>query len=916
MRVHKFVLIIFSAFLLSVSQPWWFSFSPVFGKSAVVAQTRDGRKAEADRLFNQAVQQYQAGRTEAALQTWEQALIIYREIEDRWNEGKTLGNLGIVHNSLGNYQKAIVYLQERLSIAREIKDLQGEIAALGNLGLVYLDRGDYLKSIEYQQQSLTLAQQIKDSQGETKALNNIGMAYFSMGNYSKAIDYYQQALSFAQKIKDSRSEGYAFGNLGLVYYSQGEYLKAIDSLSQSFKIAQQVKDSLSQSKTLGNLGVIYNSLGNYQKAIEYQQRSLTTAQEIKDRQGEGESLSNLGNTYLNLNEYSIAIEYYQKALAIARQIKNRTSESNTLGSLGTTYIYLGNQPEAIKNLEQQLSITRDIKYRKGEGSALGNIGLAYSHVDNYPKAINYSLQWLAIARDIKDKEDEGQALNNIGYYFYKSDNLPLAEKYLLEAVEVRESLRNQKLDDENKVSLFDTQRRSYKTLQQVFITQNKIEAALEISERGRGRAFVELFASQLSANPQEQFPTPSNIADIKQIAKLQTATLVEYSIIYDRFNIAGKQQIKESQIYIWIIKPTGEILFRQADLKYLWQKEDKSLEQLIETTRDSIGVNDRNFFTRTNSTNQNTTTKRDQFAIKVFASPEDDPSKDLQKLHSILIEPIADLLPTNPDDRVIFVPQDELFLLPFPALLDQKGKYLIEKHTILTAPSIQVLELTRQQKQKNQLSPASDTLIVGNPTMPSVSPKIGDEPQKLADLPGAKLEADVIAKLLGTKALTGDAANKAAVLSKIPQAKIIHLATHGILNNFQALKSAIALAPIANNNDNALLTAEEILDLKLKADLVVLSACDTGRGRITGDGVIGLSRSLFIAGTPSVIVSLWAVPDAPTAELMTEFYKNLYKNKNRLDKAQALRVAMLKMKDKYSDSPRKWAAFTLIGESE
>ncbi|MFH7029337.1 MAG: CHAT domain-containing protein [Heteroscytonema crispum UTEX LB 1556] len=209
--------------------------------------------------------------------------------------------------------------------------------------------------------------------------------------------------------------------------------------------------------------------------------------------------------------------------------------------------------------------------------------------------------------------------------------------------------------------------------------------------------------------------------------------------------------------------------------------------------------------------------------------------------------------------------------------------------------------------------------------MPSVSPKIGDEPQKLADLPGAKLEADAIAKLLGTKALTGDAANKAAVLSRIPQAKIIHLATHGILNNFQALKSAIALAPsegrlalaaTANNNDNALLTAEEILDLKLKADLVVLSACDTGRGRITGDGVIGLSRSLFIAGTPSVIVSLWAVPDAPTAELMTEFYKNLYKNKNKLDKAQALHMAMLKMKDKYSDSPRKWAAFTLIGESE
>jgi CHAT domain-containing protein len=137
------------------------------------------------------------------------------------------------------------------------------------------------------------------------------------------------------------------------------------------------------------------------------------------------------------------------------------------------------------------------------------------------------------------------------------------------------------------------------------------------------------------------------------------------------------------------------------------------------------------------------------------------------------------------------------------------------------------------------------------------------------------------------------------------------LATHGILDNVQGLKSAIALAP--TNTDNGLLTAEEILQLKLNASLVVLSACNTGSGRITGDGVIGLSRSLFLAGTPSVIVSLWAVPDAPTQELMTEFYRQF---KLTGDKAQSLRQAMLQMKEKYPDAPRKWAAFTLIGEAE
>ncbi|HEY9297580.1 MAG TPA: CHAT domain-containing protein, partial [Phormidium sp.] len=161
-----------------------------------------------------------------------------------------------------------------------------------------------------------------------------------------------------------------------------------------------------------------------------------------------------------------------------------------------------------------------------------------------------------------------------------------------------------------------------------------------------------------------------------------------------------------------------------------------------------------------------------------------------------------------------------------------------------------------------------------------------------------------------TQAITGSLGTKANVVQKMSTARIIHLATHGLLDDFRGLGSAIALTP--SGNDNGLLTAEEILDLKLSADLVVLSACDTGRGRITGDGVVGLSRALISAGVPSVIVSLWAVPDAPTAQLMTAFYQNLQTNP---DKAQALRQAMLKMMKTYPH-PKDWAAFTLIGEAE
>ncbi len=199
--------------------------------------------------------------------------------------------------------------------------------------------------------------------------------------------------------------------------------------------------------------------------------------------------------------------------------------------------------------------------------------------------------------------------------------------------------------------------------------------------------------------------------------------------------------------------------------------------------------------------------------------------------------------------------------------------------------------------------------------MPRVRTQVGGDLEQLSNLAGAETEANAIATLLKTKAIIGKQATKAAIVKQMANARLIHLATHGLLDDFKGLgiPGAIALAPDGTGKDNdGLLTADEILDLKLNADLVVLSACDTGRGRITGDGVIGLSRSLITAGVPSIIVSLWKVPDASTAFLMTEFYRHL---QQQPDKAIALRQAMQATKQKYPD-PLDWAAFTLIGEAE
>ncbi|MFB2877786.1 tetratricopeptide repeat protein [Floridanema aerugineum] len=879
----------------------------------VFAQIPDARKMEADLLFRQGNQQFQISQVEEALQFWQQALAIYREIKNRQGEAASLGNLGIAYDSLGDYTKAIVYYQQCLIITQEIEDRFNEGRVLGNLGATYSSLGDYAKAIEYQRQSLAIKREIKDRQGEGQALGNLGTVSRLLADYAKAIEYYQQSLAIFREIKDRQGERQSLDNLGATYNSLGDYAKAIEYGQQSLTISQEIKDRLGEGASLSNLGVAYYSLGDYAKAIEYHQQSLAIVREIKDRLGEGTSLGNLGVAYYSLGDYAKAIEYHQQSLAIKQEIKDLQGEGKTLGDLGNVYQILGDYVKAIDYYQQCLAITRKVKARKHEGQCLGNLGSSYLFLNNYAKAIEYQQQRLAIAQEISDTNGEGTARNNLGLALFISGNLIQAEKILRTGIEIWEFQRARLGNNDNyKVSIFDEQARTYILLQTILIAQNNPKAALEIAERGRARVLVELLSRRnpIISESANSLITPPNIGLLQQIAKQQNATLVEYSIAYDVFKI-------KSQLYIWVIKPTGEISFRKTDFKPLWQHRNTSLAELVTNSREYIGIRNRSELA----------TIVPEPTAEVQQRRLAQQRQKLQQLHQLLIKPIANLLPTNPQARVIFIPQSELFLVPFPALVDTSGQYLIEKHTILTAPSIQALDLTRQQRQRlrnlkrgtgiEKQTSNPELLIVGNPLMPKVWNSQTGRKEQLSYLKGAEKEAQAIAQFFNAPVLLGEQATERAIKQRISNARIIHLATHGLLDygipedtGVRDFPGAVALAP--GDGEDGLLTSAEIIDMNLKAELVVLSACDTGRGRIRSEGVIGLSRSLISAGVPSVIVSLWAVDDAATTDLMQEFYKQWQQNP---DKAQALRQAMLITMQKHPD-PRLWAAFTLIGEAE
>src|SRR5919199_1329545 len=513
-------------------------------------------------------------------------------------------------------------------------------------------------------------------------------------------------------------------------------------------LAQTPDIRKAEAERLFQQGIEQYKTGQFEAALQSWQQALAIYREIKDRKGEGDALSNLGIAYKNLGDYAKAIDYYQQSLAIKQEIKDRQGEGNSLSNLGGVYYYLGDYAKAIEYYQQSLVLAREIKHRLGEGASLGNLGNAYNALGDYAKAIEYYQQDLAITREIKYRLGEGQSLNNLGVALLKQGNLTQAEKILRDGIDTWESLRERLgNNDAYKVSIFEQQARTYRTLQQVLIAQNHPNAALAIAERGRARAFVELLRRRnatKSDSPNSPI-TPPTIEQLQQIAKQQNATLVEYSIIYEDFKIKSKQETHESELYIWVIKPTGEVTFRRSDLKPLWQKQNTTLADLVYISRDSLGV-------------------RDLPIVGVVPRPgfqqrqETNLAEQLKQLHQLLIEPIADLLPTDSNTRVVFIPQSSLFLVPFPALQGKDGKYLVEKHTILTAPSIQVLQLTREQRQRvgaRHVVPlqGNDAIVVGNPTMPSVPPKPGEKPQPLPSLPGAEKEANAIAPLLNTKPL-------------------------------------------------------------------------------------------------------------------------------------------------------------------
>jgi CHAT domain-containing protein len=503
--------------------------------------------------------------------------------------------------------------------------------------------------------------------------------------------------------------------------------------------------------------------------------------------------------------------------------------------------------------------------------------------------------------------------------------------------------------------------------------QKNIEEALIFAEQSRNMELTRIAPTaiygmlnykEIAGNPAySKFlrAIPFNGIDLKTIRKIaarEQATIVYYSTVASN---------DDKKLFAWVIQPSGDILFKEIALSSL---NSSSLGSVVNSTvvaASSFVNRGRQTTSRIQAVRslRSQSYERQRNSVEDFFIEESTQAQRLQYLHSLLIKPIEDLLPNNSESDVIFIPQGELTVVPFAALRDADGRYLIEKHTIRTAYSF--ANLKRPIKRIRKMPKGKEVLMVGNPDAPDLTYNNGSV-HALPKLPYAQVEAVEISNSLSGNWFIKDAASLKRIAPFLADAKIIHFAAHG-LSNYSSHREFMLIQRLEGDENNSLhieqpvtggglvdssllykvwyeqkspetrwqviqtrlslpgaialaeslLTAEQILSMRLKADLVVLSACNTAQGVNTESGVLGLPFAFGLAGVPKATVALWSVPDESTKLLMSEFYSAMNRNSSSnkdANPAKSLREAMLKVQKQSSFSdPIHWAGFTVMDVS-
>lgn len=889
----------------------------------------------------------------------EKALAMNRDVQDREASILLLDNLANSYFDTGSNEKALETFHQALALATEVDDKKNMGMVVGNIGQVYWKQGDFPEAIA----NLEKAKEISEGLGDTEVLAsticNLGLVYLDQGELIEAKEKFEKSMELFQTLGIRDQVAVMHFNIAAVNSYLGNFQQVCDSLQKTIEIAEDVGDQNLLATARGNLASVYVELGNYEMAGELLKKAMKTSREIGAKSTEALNWMNLGDLYRAQGKSKDALAAYQNTLRIAQEIKERLLVADCLERIAGSYSKMGIPAQELNALHRALSIEEAVGNRAGIGAINMRIGNALYKAKRITEADAALTKSIDILRDIGWLDYLWPALYRKGLIYRDSGNIPESVRSLKEAVDIIERMRGQVEFAEQKSAFFEERIDIYEDLIQLFVKQNDIAGAFEFVERAKARSFLDSL-SEAHIDPKtdltpEQFNLKRQLE--VQMMNLNQAIREQYkSETPDLAEVRRSKQrlAKLDEQYLSLMSDIRRQNPRFSQFQNPQPIQLQRAEQLIDSdtaiAEYFVGKKASLLFVVTSTTAQvfrlppeRVLTEQVRTLLAAIQKPEPVYEASEQaytryvdaaaSLYNGIFKPGEGLFQQK--KKIIISPDGALSDIPFECLVTGRVSnvidfsqlnYLSRHYDFQYIPSTSVLEALRLNENRENETVRKSLIAFAAPmgngglTRQGVSDSTFQQwSASLSDLPYSKVEAEQIARLFPQKEVTlmvGTDASETAVKSlNLSQYRMIHFASHGLIDEQKPQFSALLLYPGTGKLEDGFLTMREVFDLKLNADLVVLSACKTGLGRqIRGEGIDSLSRAFFTAGASNVIMSFWNVFDLSTAQFMTDFYGAMLKNGS--DKAAALRQARLKMIDgKQFNHPYYWAPFILMGRN-